>query len=165
MGTGWAVAASTVLALSLAHVMLDLADAMQAIERSEPHEGFLPSASGPFVVALVLVCATYGAWAYAIATAAHGNKGGLAALLVLVLVWGLGLPLLMLVAAPSGAGVGGSALRYVVLGANALAGALGAWSILGELRARRGPVRGASAMALLMPLALTVLVLAASRGL
>lgn len=134
MGTGWAVASATLLALSLAHVFLDM-----------EVEGVYPEGAARVAI-LGLNVALYGAWSYAIAMAAYGNKGALAALFAYAALWGFGQGGVTILFAFGGA-IGGA-----IHVANLAVGALGMVAIWREMRARRGSVRWGDFALLVLPL-------------
>lgn len=138
MATGWAVAASTVLALSVGRLVLVPPPA--------------PSLTAQLLVAL-LVVAAFGAWAYAISMAAHGQRGALVALLGKVLAWGLFVGMLDLLRFGGMHFVTGVLLVLVAIPS--------AWSVYAQLRARRGPLQGATAAVLLLPTVLLLVLLGA----
>lgn len=138
MATGWAVASATLVALTLANVLVG--DALG--------EGATRA------ILVVLLAALYGAWTYGIAMAAHGSKGALAALFVYALVWAFGWNGALFFVTR------GDVLTGALHMANLIVGALGAWSIWMELGARRGAVRWGDFALLALPLAAALLVFA-----
>lgn len=142
MATGWAVASATILALSLAHVFLDIET-----------PGVYPEGATRVAVH-VLNVALYGAWAYGIAMAAHGNKGALAALLAYAILWGVGQAGATIALAPI------MSLAGLIHALNLVLGILGSFAIWREIRARRGPVRWIDATILCVPLFLQIVLLA-----
>lgn len=144
MGRGWAVGASTSLALVATQVFL------HARETSRSSAGM---GEPVFLLETLALVLAFSAWAYAISVGSYGSKGALAALLAYVVVAGALLggliaflpgydahPTLVAILAFANIGVG--------LGTGA--------SLLRELRARRGGVQWGTAAFFALPLLLWV---------
>jgi hypothetical protein len=151
MGRGWAVGASTSLALAVTQLVL------QQRERGQTATGMGEPVFLLETLALVLALA---AWAYAISTGSHGSKGALVGLIGYALVFGAALegvvaflpgydahPPIVAILSFANLGVG--------LGTTA--------SLAREVRERRGPVQWGTAAFYLAPLALRVALWLAAR--
>lgn len=138
MGAGWAIGSAAVLALGVATLALDPASRTQGAE-------------GPALALVVLLfAAVHFAWALALVRAAHGSRGALLALLGNALAWGVGAGLWDAsrhVRSLEPADLGPLALAALLV----LAGAGAAVALVGETRARRGPLQAANALAMLAP--------------
>ncbi|HEX2021268.1 MAG TPA: hypothetical protein VHH36_01030 [Candidatus Thermoplasmatota archaeon] len=158
MASGWAVASAAALALALAHVVLDVAANREAVGAGATgHPGGLPSANGALLALVAVDVALFGAWAYALALAAHGEKGALAALLAYALLWSFGQGGLTILVCPPLSDCAYGLVGGVVHVANLVVGAAASWSLFREFRARRGRVQWGGFLGLTLPLLLAVL--------
>lgn len=138
MGTGWAVGSAATLALF----------AMTGL--SMPGIG---ASMAPTVLYALVAFAALASWAYAIAMAAYGSKGALAALLACALIaGGLGL----VATARCGVGACAADTPHDVAGVLgwplAAVSLLTVWGVATELRRRRGGVQWLTAVGVVLPL-------------
>lgn len=140
MGRGWAVGASTALALSVAQGVLHVRELGQGPAGME-HPLLL-------IETLVLI-ALFAAWSYAISVGSYGSKGALVALLGYALVFSALLQGALSFAPGFGAH---PAVVDAVAVLNVVVGLVAAASLAREIRSRRGPVQWGTASFFLAPL-------------